>query len=1028
MAKNDPETLLERYATDGDVGALAQLFDGLAPDLTRLATQLVGDAHLAEDIVQETFLAVVERPEAYDRTRPLKPWLIGILVNRARTARRRAGRSPEPDRLVERVVATPDQELGHAETLAELDRALAELPDSLRTVVEARLAGEDPANLAERLGLSRGALRVRLHRGLQRVRGLLPASLATGFSIVFLHSSGLAQVRGLVLKRARERSLAKGLAATTTAVGLGGILMTKQVMLVGVVAALALVIGGSGLFGGGSEPQLEEPGTRTGPEPELVAAVVPDPGPSAAEAETQREAVVAPGAAPQPVAPSAPGVSLELRGEVLDDLDRAVSGATVKVWAKDEDRVAGGTPLQAVRTGAGGRFELAGLGARFVVFAEAPGLVPSEGLTGRDLEPGVVEDLVLRVQAGASQRGVVRDPAGSPVEGAEVWTSLNLGYEGSATDVDGLWLLGAGSLRVQTDALGRFSLADLPGRPTRLHAKKHPFLIHDEGLTPSSDELEIVLDAGYSKRGRVLAADGTPAAGARLRMWPFWSNRQTVDREVQTDEDGWFHLRALETRNQPPAVVGSDGLGLTVVHPGHAVEVVQPLVPDEAGGELLLIQLSPERVLAGVVVDGKGQPVEGARLRAEGSRLMNPGFVTTDPTTWEWSARVASTRTAADGSFRLGSLYAGEFELHVTDPEDGDLFTQFLVDAGEEDLRLVLDAKDAARSVIRGVVVDDVTGEPVPSFVVTPMIQSATGGVGSNFDFEGPTGRFEVAVPFGADVKVGVNVKAEGYVTLELPYQSFARGATELELRLSQARTLEVRVVDGAGELVSGGSLYVRNGSGELISLHQGGGLRSTGATLDGEVVPLLDLPAAPVQLGVHAPGFADQEVWLDLTVPHAGAFTFVLEEQPMGRLNAFVLCEVSGLDPNLMGAWLADLSDPENAKSLRAALADEQRVYLDADVEFSVTDEAGKLIAKGGIERDEDGRFRTTKEDLMSGGKGWSTTGARQTPELSLHLPTGRVRLELSSPGHRPYDVWLEIEEQTSGMPTFEMIYLVHR
>lgn len=1029
MAKNDPETLLERYATDGDVGALAQLFDGLAPDLTRLATQLVGDAHLAEDIVQETFLTVVERPEAYDRTRPLKPWLIGILVNRARTARRRLGRNPEPDLLVEREVATPDQELGHAETLEELDRALAELPDSLRAVVEARLAGEDPASLAERLGLSRGALRVRLHRGLQRVRALLPASLATGFSIVFLHSSGLAQVRGLVLKRARERSLAKGLAATTTAVGLGGILMTKQVMLVGVVAVLALVIGGSGLFGGGSEPELVDQREQPGPAPVLVADAEPEHAAGATTEvpilEGMRTTVVSPIIAPE--ASAAPSV-LELHGEVLNDQDRSVSGAEVMVWAQESDRTQGRPPLQVVAADAAGRFELSGLGDRFVVFAQAPGLVPSEGLSGRDLEPGVVEGVVLRVMPDAIQRGVVRDPSGNPVEGAVVWTSLHLGSQQSATELDGLRLLGAGSVQVLTDVNGRFTVMNLPDRPTRLYAKKHPYLIHDVGFAPSSEELEIVLDAGYSKRGRVLAADGKPAVGARLRMWPFWGNRQTVEREVVTDDDGWFQLRSLETRNIPHFEEGSSGLAATVVYPGHAVEVVQPLVPDEEDGELLLIQLSPERVLAGVVVDGDGKPIEGARVRAEGSRLMNPGFGTNEPTTWEWSAGVSRTRTEADGSFRLGNLYAGAFDLHVTHPKDSDLFTTELVVAGKDDLRVVLDPEDAARSVIRGVVLDDVTGEPVPSFIVTPMVKSAQGASGYNNEFNDPSGRFEVAAPFGDDVLIGVDVTAPGYASLERPYQSYPRGVTELELRLRQARELSVRVQDGDGELVSGGKLYVRTEGDQLVSLRRPGGMRSSSVLLQAEVVELVDLPAESVQLGVNVPGFAVQEVWLDLTMPYVGEFVVVVEEQPMGRLNGFVLCESSGLDADLISGWLADLADPENSKQLREALGNEERVYLDVDVEFTVTDEAGKLVAKGSVDRDEDGRFRTTKQDLLSDGGSWSTTGARTAPELSLFLPVGRVRLEVTSDGHRTYDQWVEIEEQTTGMPSFQMIYLVHR
>ena len=88
MAETELETLYERFAQRGDVGALAEVFDRVAPELLRLARWLVRDRHRAEDLVQETFLVALERPGTFDRSRPLTPWLVGILVNRARTARR----------------------------------------------------------------------------------------------------------------------------------------------------------------------------------------------------------------------------------------------------------------------------------------------------------------------------------------------------------------------------------------------------------------------------------------------------------------------------------------------------------------------------------------------------------------------------------------------------------------------------------------------------------------------------------------------------------------------------------------------------------------------------------------------------------------------------------------------------------------------------------------------------------------------------------------------------------------------------
>src|SRR5262245_40460092 len=77
------ERLFERYRRRGDVAALAKVFDRTAPEVLRVANVLAAQPAEAEDLLQATFLTAIERADAYDATRPLVPWLVGILRNHA---------------------------------------------------------------------------------------------------------------------------------------------------------------------------------------------------------------------------------------------------------------------------------------------------------------------------------------------------------------------------------------------------------------------------------------------------------------------------------------------------------------------------------------------------------------------------------------------------------------------------------------------------------------------------------------------------------------------------------------------------------------------------------------------------------------------------------------------------------------------------------------------------------------------------------------------------------------------------------
>lgn len=140
-------------------------------ELFRVADLIVRDRHAAEDIVQEGLLSAFAKLEGFDRSRGLRPWLVGIVTNRAIDEARRRKRAPttgsdsshEPA-AVDRV-ATPSRDLREAlEALDAESRAIL----VLRHVLDYR-SGE----IAELLGLTAGGVRTRLKRSLDELRTAL---------------------------------------------------------------------------------------------------------------------------------------------------------------------------------------------------------------------------------------------------------------------------------------------------------------------------------------------------------------------------------------------------------------------------------------------------------------------------------------------------------------------------------------------------------------------------------------------------------------------------------------------------------------------------------------------------------------------------------------------------------------------------------------------------------------------------------------------------------------------------------------
>jgi RNA polymerase sigma-70 factor (ECF subfamily) len=195
----DDTALVGRIVAGSDE-AIAAAYDRHAPAVYAAAFRLVGERTIAEDVVQETFLALWNRAETFDAERgSLATWLTTIARHRAVDRLRAAGRRPRTVAIggrgsaadgadadadaLERLLAsagtptaTSDPEAAYAavELRETLARALATMSDPEREVIALAYRDElTQSEIAARLGWPLGTVKTRTRRALRRLRSAL---------------------------------------------------------------------------------------------------------------------------------------------------------------------------------------------------------------------------------------------------------------------------------------------------------------------------------------------------------------------------------------------------------------------------------------------------------------------------------------------------------------------------------------------------------------------------------------------------------------------------------------------------------------------------------------------------------------------------------------------------------------------------------------------------------------------------------------------------------------------------------------
>lgn len=174
------ESSLRARLVRGDEAALGELYDQFGSFVYGLAVRVIGDRAAAEDVTQEVFVTLWERPELFDPERGRIRTFLGTVAHRRAVdhVRREEARRRRHERDAAMVRTVPDvDEMAVAIVNAERVRAaVAALPPDQRAAIElAYFGGKTYREVAQVLGIPEGTAKSRMRLGLQRIATALEA-------------------------------------------------------------------------------------------------------------------------------------------------------------------------------------------------------------------------------------------------------------------------------------------------------------------------------------------------------------------------------------------------------------------------------------------------------------------------------------------------------------------------------------------------------------------------------------------------------------------------------------------------------------------------------------------------------------------------------------------------------------------------------------------------------------------------------------------------------------------------------------
>ncbi|HSM91289.1 MAG TPA: carboxypeptidase-like regulatory domain-containing protein [Anaeromyxobacteraceae bacterium] len=504
------------------------------------------------------------------------------------------------------------------------------------------------------------------------------------------------------------------------------------------------------------------------------------------------------------------GFGVAVAGSVRDGAGRPVPDATVEFRSApdrndDHEGVA--------RASSSGRFLTRPLIPGTYAFrATAPRSAPSEWTELNVAEAGATVELRLRDEAEAT--GQVTDAEGRPL--ADV--KISLAHDPYVAHEQG------GEARSDQD--GGFSITSLPAGRYRLVAARDGYRATRLEVSLPAPRLQVVLErrklATGRVAGRVVGGGDRPIEGAAVRVG---------EREGVTDRFGRFEIDEVgDGTQQVSATAGDDSVRSEV------------LVAGGTAPELLL-RLGGGLSIRGRVTDSRNRPQPAVGITARPLRDRS--------TRSEGQPREHSTESRSDGSFEVGGLAPGAYELSYSRSwqlPGGGLGgigvyggSSTHARAGDENVRIEV----AGLFLIAGRVLGD-RGEPVPEFEIDGQPIADPGGRFEHLlHSEEPEPRFTVTAPGYAPATTTVRLQDDG--TTRIP-----------DIVLSHGRTVAGRVVDGGdGSPVRGATLTLTSSSGSRLHAP------STLVTRSDGTFRLENVPSERLEITVEHPSYPERRVAL---------------------------------------------------------------------------------------------------------------------------------------------------------------------
>jgi protocatechuate 3,4-dioxygenase beta subunit len=533
---------------------------------------------------------------------------------------------------------------------------------------------------------SPNVVRMQIHRGLDRLKKLLPQSLLTGFSGIWWSRRALASVRGQLLAKAGVLPEA----ALPSIFLVGGLVVFNKILLVTVCTVLLI---GTSLYilwddnTPASPSQGDEASYNTTREDDL--AQHHDPGNQPAR---EVEVIL-----PQADETASPREQATIKGRVFDYRGNPVPG--VRILAGKEE----------VLSDSAGAFELPSDRVEESLDVALPHVLVR---CGRQLEE---ESMLLVVTRNVDLLGMVIDEERVPVAGARV-------------DVRPVRLVDFPEILdrtrrpisfppTYTDEQGRFELHHLPGGCAMLRMEKRGYQVQSFPVSPEPTGNQYFTLKAMDSEVMVLTG------------WVEDHLQRAVPEaligfgKLQTRSDEWGAFRIEYRREDLP----ERGARLYAAKPGYRTKEIPGFGSGlEEHVEMVIRFDGPALCISGTLLDAEGTPIQGSVVMPWGEEYLDLANLLTaedmavagdqaGPGDIErWTVPPGSraySRTNAKGAFLVGGLNDRTYRLRIFHRELGIAMTTAPIRAGTRNVKIRIPA-DAYR-VVSGFVLDR-HGEPIP--------------------------------------------------------------------------------------------------------------------------------------------------------------------------------------------------------------------------------------------------------------------------------------------------------------------------